>query len=103
MLGTLNGALEVRGIPMDMDALSARAEGGNEIVDRVIVLTGIHVHYMVRVPEGASREKVDRALETHARKCPTARSLEGAVKVTWSADVDWGESGESADRGAASS
>jgi len=99
MLGTLNGALEVRGIPLASDALSARAEGRNEVVDRVITLTGIHVHYAIRVPAGAPREKVDRALETHARKCPTARSLEGAVKVTWSADVDWGESGKPTERG----
>jgi uncharacterized OsmC-like protein len=33
-----------------------------------------------------SRARVERALETHAAKCPTARSLEGAVEVTWSVD-----------------
>lgn len=86
---------------MAPDALSARAEGSNEVVDRVITLTGIHVHYEIRVPAGASREKVDRALETHVRKCPTARSLEGAVKVTWSADMDWDESAEPAEQGSA--
>jgi hypothetical protein len=31
---------------------------------------------------------VDRALATHAEKCPTAASLKGAVEVIWSADVE---------------
>ncbi len=84
----------MRGIPTAADALSARAEGVNEVLDRVVTLTGIHVRYAIRVPAGTPREKVDRALETHARKCPTARSLEGAVKVTWEADVSWEEAGK---------
>jgi uncharacterized OsmC-like protein len=72
---------------MANDAIACTAEGTNELVDRLILLTKIHVHYTIRLPEGADREKVDRALATHAAKCPTARSLEGAVEVTWSADV----------------
>ena len=75
---------------MANDAISVRAEGVNEVVDRMVVLTKIHAHYMIRLPEGAPREKVDRALATHVAKCPTARSLEGAVEVTWSADVTGG-------------
>ena len=72
---------------MANDAISVEAEGTNEVVDRVVVLTKIHAHYTIRLPVGAPREKVDRALATHVAKCPTARSLEGAVEVTWSADV----------------
>lgn len=68
------------------DAIACTAEGFNEVVDRVIVLTRIEVRYTIRLPEGADREKVDRALETHVSKCPTARSLEGAVAVSWTAD-----------------
>lgn len=68
------------------DAIACTAEGYNEVVDRVIVLTRIEVHYTIRLPEGADREKVDRALETHVAKCPTARSLEGAIAVSWTAD-----------------
>ncbi|MDE2876122.1 MAG: OsmC family protein [Gemmatimonadota bacterium] len=82
--------MEVRGIPMDNDAIRVEAEGVKEVVDRMVVLTKIHAHYTIRLPEGAPREKVDRALATHVAKCPTARSLEGAVKVTWSADVAGG-------------
>ena len=75
---------------MDNDAISVSAEGVNEVVDRMVVLTKIHAHYTIRLPEGAPREKVDRALATHVAKCPTARSLEGAVEVTWTADVAGG-------------
>ena len=71
---------------MAPDAISARAEGTNEVVDRIAKLTRIHVHYTLRLPPDAPRDKVDRALESHVSKCPTARSLEGAVEVTWSAD-----------------
>ena len=72
---------------MDNEAIGVSAEGVNEVVDRVVVLTKIHAHYTIRLPEGAPRDKVDRALATHVAKCPTARSLEGAVEVTWTADV----------------
>lgn len=72
---------------MAPDAIDARAEGINELVDKVVVLTRIHVHYTLRLPPDAPRDKVDRALETHVSKCPTAKSLAGAVEVTWTADL----------------
>lgn len=77
----------MRGIPTASDAISAEAEGVNEVVDRVVVLTRIDVRYKLRVPPGAPREKIDRALASHVAKCPTARSLEGAVKIGWSAEI----------------
>ena len=75
---------------MANEAISVEAEGVNEVVDRMVVLTKIHAHYTIRLPDGAPRDKVERALGTHVAKCPTARSLEGAVEVTWSADVTGG-------------
>jgi uncharacterized OsmC-like protein len=78
--------VEVRGIPMANDAISCTAEGTNEIVDRIIVLTKIHVHYTLRLPADAPRDKVDRSLETHVSKCPTAQSIKDSVEVTWTAD-----------------
>ena len=57
------------------------------MVERMPTLTRIHVHYTLRIPAEAPRDKVDRALETHVAKCPTAQSLKGAVEVTWSADI----------------
>ena len=87
MLGTLNGALEVRALKLEPEAIAARVEGTNEIRGKLPVLTRIHVHYTLKVPAGA-RDVVDKALATHAEKCPTAASLKGAVEVTWSADVE---------------
>ena len=87
MLGTLNGALEVRGIRLDGDAITASAEGTNEVVDGVITLTRIDIRYSLRIPAG-SRETVDRALSRHRDKCPTAMSLRGAVGVEWTADIE---------------
>ena len=87
MLGTLKGALEVRGVPLEAGSLSATAHGTNELVDGVLRLTGIEVVYSLRVP-AAARETAQRALERHQSRCPMARSLEGAVKVSWRADVE---------------
>ena len=77
----------MRGIAVPNDAISCTAEGTNEIVDKIIVLTKIHVHYTLRLPSGAPRDKVDRALETHVSKCPTAQSIKESVDVTWTADI----------------
>jgi uncharacterized OsmC-like protein len=87
MLGTLVGVLEARGIELDDGAVSATVEGINVIRDRIPVLTRIHVSYSIRVSAEA-REVVDRALERHQSKCPTANTLEGAVDVEWSAEIE---------------
>ncbi|HSJ25012.1 MAG TPA: OsmC family protein [Longimicrobiales bacterium] len=86
MLGTLNGALEARGIRLAGDDISATAAGTNEMRDGIITLTRIDVHYTLRIPADA-REAVDRALARHRDKCPTARSLKGSVAVEWAADI----------------
>ncbi|MCG8468000.1 MAG: OsmC family protein [Gemmatimonadetes bacterium] len=87
MLGTLNGALEVRGIRLAPEDIVADVEGRNELEDGIPLLKEIVVHYRLRVPADA-RETVDRTLERHQSKCPTARSLEGAVQVRWTADIE---------------
>lgn len=70
--------------------MEARVEGYNEVRERLPVLTGVHVHYTLKIPPG-TRESVDRALARHVEKCPTAASLRGAVEVTWSADITEGD------------
>lgn len=87
MLGTLNGALEARGIKLDPDDIVADVEGINEVRDGLPVLTRIHLRYRLRIPAG-SREIVDRALGRHTEKCPTAASLKGAVEVSWEAEIE---------------
>ncbi len=76
----------MRGIHLDPTQIGATVEGYNEIVDRIPILTRIGIHYELEIPAG-SRETVDRALERHVSKCPTARSLAGSVQVEWSADI----------------
>ncbi len=77
----------MREIQLGSDDITVEAEGYHEVVDRVPVLTRIHARYSLRIPAG-SRETVDRALERHVSKCPTAQSLAGAVEVTWEADIE---------------
>jgi organic hydroperoxide reductase OsmC/OhrA len=86
MLGTLNGALEVRGIKLPPDAVSATATGVNELINGLVRLTQIRVQYHLTIPTG-TRDAVDRALGRHQEKCPTAVSLAAAVTITWSADI----------------
>ncbi|MDX1578958.1 MAG: OsmC family protein [Gemmatimonadota bacterium] len=86
MLGTLNGALGARGIRLDPEDIVAEVEGINRLEEGIPLLREIVVHYRLRIPAG-SRDTVDRALERHASKCPTARSLAGAIEVSWTADI----------------
>lgn len=86
MLGTLNGALEVRQVRLEGDAISAEVEGVNEVRDGLPVLTAIHIRYRLRIPIG-TKETVDRALARHQEKCPTANTLRNCVAVSWSAEI----------------
>ncbi len=86
MMGTLNGGLEARGVKLNSDQISAEVAGTNELVDGLIVLTGVNVHYRLRIPPG-TRETVERLLSKHQDKCPTARTLQGCVKVSWTAEI----------------
>ena len=92
MLGTLNGALEVRGLSLPAGHIGATAEGVNEVVEGIVRLTAIRIRYQLRIPAG-TRDVVERALGRHQEKCPTAVSLAPAVRITWEAEVMEGESG----------
>jgi len=87
MAGTLVAALEARQVKLEEGAFHAEAEGLNEVRDGLPVLTEIRVRYRLRIPPG-TREAVERALARHPQRCPTAQSLEGAVTVSWSAELE---------------
>jgi len=87
MLGTLNGALEVRGISLTGSDISATADGHNELIDGIIRLTSIVIRYTLRIPPG-TRETVERTLARHQDKCPTAMSLAAAVRINWTASIE---------------
>lgn len=87
MLGTLIGALEVRRVSLSADAVSAEVEGFNELVDGVPVLTRLEIRYRLQVPSG-SEPTVERALERHQSKCPSAQSLKDCVDIEWTAHIE---------------
>ena len=66
--------------------LVADVEGDIEDVDGVLKITKIRLRYRFKIPPG-SREKVERALETHAEKCPAYQSVKGCIECTWEADI----------------
>lgn len=87
MAGTLNAALEVRQVTLRGDDFRCEVEGVNESVEGFPILREIRVHYRLRAP-GAAREAVERALAKHMEKCPTARTLAPAIKVSWTAEIE---------------
>ncbi len=86
MLGTLNGALEARGINLEPHALTAAVEGTLEMQDGIATLTRIDVHYTISA-QAEQRETIDRALARHADKCPTAHAFKGKIDVAWTARI----------------
>lgn len=56
-------------------------------MDGVIRITRIRVHYHLKIPEG-TRDRAQRALDTHATKCPAAVSVQGAISIRISADIE---------------
>lgn len=64
--------------------MRSSVEGEIEVVDGVLRVTLIRVHYRVKVP----RDKVDaalRALENHHNKCPVYQTISGCVGF----EIDW--------------
>lgn len=61
-------------------------EGDIEDVDGVLKITKIRIAYSVKAPIG-SDEKIERALESYAEKCPAYQSVKGCIDVTWNASV----------------
>jgi organic hydroperoxide reductase OsmC/OhrA len=76
----------VRQIPVTRETLQADVEGDIEAVDNVLRITRIRVRYRLQIPAG-SREKAERALATHATKCPAANSVKGCIDLDITADI----------------
>lgn len=56
------------------------AIGEIETEDRVLIIKRIHVRYRLTIPE-ERREEAKRVHSFHARFCPVARSLQGAIDI----------------------
>jgi len=90
MYGTLRGALAGRKIAFDRDRYTATVEGRIVGVGKTIRIKSIHMHYELAVP-AESREATERALIAHPQGCPAHQSVQGAIDVTWDAQVRVGE------------
>ncbi len=64
----------------------AFVEGDIENVDGVLRITKIRLRYRFRIPVG-SREKVERAVESYAERCPAYQSVKGCIECTWDAEI----------------
>ena len=76
----------MRQIPVTRESLQADVEGDIEAIDDVLRITRIRVRYRLQIPAG-TREKADRALATHATKCPAANSVRGCIDLDITADI----------------
>ena len=76
----------MRQIPATKETIQADVEGDIEAVDNVLRITRIRVRYRLRIPAGM-REKAERAVATHAAKCPAANSIRGCIDLDIKADI----------------
>jgi uncharacterized OsmC-like protein len=96
MTGTAAGALAARGVPLDGDKLESYAEGKIEEVDGKMILTGIKLHYRLKVPAG-KRASAERALQHHEGFCAASESVRRGITVEWESEiVEEGESNSEA-------
>jgi uncharacterized OsmC-like protein len=91
MYGTLRGALAGRKIAFDRDSFTATVNGRIVGVGKTIRIKSIHMRYELAVPAD-SQEATERALTLHPQGCPAHQSVQGAIDVTWEAQVRFGES-----------
>jgi len=80
LAGTFAGALEARHIEIDPQRYEVEAIGEIVLDEKVLVIRRITVRYRLAVAEDR-RAEVERVHGFHARFCPVARSIEGAIDV----------------------
>ena len=76
----------MRQIPVTRETIESNVEGDIEAVDKVLRITRIRVRYRLRIPAGM-REKAERAVATHAAKCPAANSVRGCIDLDITAEI----------------
>ena len=79
----------MRQIPTEPNKVRAHVEGDVEAVDRVLRIARIRVRYEIAIPAG-TREAADRAVATHAAKCPAAMSVRDCIPIEITADITEG-------------
>ena len=76
----------MREIPAPRDKVQADVEGDIEAIDKVLRITRIRMRYRLRIPAG-TRDRAERAVATHATKCPAANSVRGCIDLDITADI----------------
>ena len=76
----------MRQIPVEPNKVSADVEGDVEAVDRVLRIARMRVRYRISIPKG-TREAAERALATHAEKCPAAMSVKGCIPIDITSEI----------------
>ena len=56
-------------------------------MDGVLKITNIRLRYRLKIPPG-TREKLDRALQSYADKCPAYQSVKGCIDCFWNVHVE---------------
>ncbi len=89
LTGTFGGSLAGRGVILGDLGLTADVRGEIEREeDNVLVIKRIHVVYHLAT-SAEQKDKVLRAFEVHASKCPVYRSLTPGITIT--TELDWQE------------
>ncbi len=92
LTGTFGGSLAVRGVALGEHGLTADVNGEIEREDdNVLVIKRIHVVYHLSTTS-EFKDKVIRAFDVHANKCPVYRSLTPGIAIT--TELDWRERSE---------
>ena len=76
----------MRQIPVEPNKVAADVEGDVEAVDRVLRIARMRVRYRISIPKG-TREAAERALATHAEKCPAAMSVKGCIPIEITSEI----------------
>ncbi|MCP4192399.1 MAG: hypothetical protein GY768_17435 [Planctomycetaceae bacterium] len=75
----------MRQIPSQENA-SATVEGDISEIDDVLQISAIRIVYHLSIPAG-KRQQAERAMETHADKCPAYQSVKNCIHVSWNAVI----------------
>ncbi len=65
----------------------AEVEGDVTDEEGVIRVSEIRLRYRLKIPAG-TQDKVQRALETYASRCPAYLTVKDCIAVSWTADVE---------------
>src|SRR5260370_13064338 len=90
MYGTLAGALSGRKIAFDRPSYTATVDGRIVGIGKTIRIESIALHYDLTIPP-TDREATERALRVHPEGCPAHQSVQGAITVTWDAQLHIGD------------